>query len=175
MVQGLEQVHSMYPSEITWDQTDSLSTVEPLFYTSDESSTMAGFYNLSPIENPAFNTFTQDAKVIAVYATLPTETATSQLVFVADSYFLLDDAGGRMPENVIFTMNASDVLVGDRDLVALRSREITTRPLVTLEDGSRATWKSINIVLPALLVLGYGFLQWRAERNRTRRLEELYG
>ena len=73
------------------------------------------------------------------------------------------------------TLKVSDVLVGDRDLVALRSREITTRPLVTLEDGSRATWKSINIVLPALLVLGYGFLQWRAERNRTRRLEELYG
>lgn len=175
MVQGLEQVHTIFPSEITWDETDSLSTVQPLFRTSDRSSTMAGFYNLSPIDNPAFKTFTQKSKVVGVYSTSPTETATSQLVYVADSSFLLDGAGGRMQENVIFTMNAADVLIGDRDLVALRSREITTRPLATLDDGSRATWKSINIVLPALLVIGYGLLQWRAERSRTRRLEELYG
>ncbi len=175
MVRGLEQVHTIFPSEITWDEADSMSTVEPLFYTSGRSSTMAGFYNLTPIDNPAFSTLTQGAKVVAVYSTSPTETATSQLVYVSDSSFLLDEAGGRMPENVIFTMNAADVLIGDRDLVALRSREITTRPLVTLDDGSRATWKSLNIVVPALLVLGYGLLQWRAERSRTRRLEELYG
>ena len=136
---------------------------------------MAGFYNLSPIDNPAFKTLTEDSKIVAVYSTSQMETATSQLVYVADSSFLVDDAGGRMPENLIFTMNASDVLIGDRALVALRSREITTRPLVTLDDGSRATWKSLNIVLPALLVLGYGFLQWRTERSRSRRLEELYG
>ena len=48
-------------------------------------------------------------------------------------------------------------------------------PLATLDDGSRATWKSLNIVLPALLVLGYGLLQWKMESIRTKRLEELYG
>ena len=80
-----------------------------------------------------------------------------------------------MPENVVFVLNASDVLIGDRDLVALRSREITSRPLAAVEEGARATWKSINIILPALLVILYGLLQWRLEINRTKRLEELYG
>ena len=80
-----------------------------------------------------------------------------------------------MPENVVLVMNASDVLIGDRDLVALRSREITSRPLAAIEDGSRATWKSINIILPVLLVILYGMLQWRLETSRTKRLEELYG
>jgi len=48
MVQGLEQVHTLFPSEITWDTTDSMSMVEPLFHTSDRSSTMAGFYKRRP-------------------------------------------------------------------------------------------------------------------------------
>lgn len=174
-VSGLERAHVMYPSEITWDLADSSSMVVPLFYTSERSGTMAGFYNLSPLENPAFKTLTEDAKVVAVYATSQGETTTSQLVYVSDSGFLSDAAGGRMPENALFTMNAVDVMVGDRDLVALRSREITSRPLVTLEDGARATWKSLNVVLPALLVVAYGLLQWRLEAGRTKRLEEQYG
>ncbi len=80
-----------------------------------------------------------------------------------------------MPDNVVFVMNASDVLIGDRDLVALRSREITARPLQAVDTATKTTWKWINIVLPALLVVGYGLLQWRLEVNRTRRLEERYG
>jgi len=80
-----------------------------------------------------------------------------------------------MPENVVFVMNASDVLIGDRDLVSLRSREITSRPLTPVNDAGRATWKTINILLPALLVILYGLVQWKLEANRTKRLEELYG
>ena len=80
-----------------------------------------------------------------------------------------------MPENVVFVMNATDVLIGDRDLVKLRSREITSRPLAAVDEAGRATWKSTNFILPALLVILYGLLQWRLETNRTKRLEELYG
>jgi gliding-associated putative ABC transporter substrate-binding component GldG len=177
MVEGLEQVHLLFPSEISYDSTDSTATVRPLFTTSDRSGVAAGFFNLSPIENPMFETLTDVGRTVGVYATskLGATTVTSQLVLISDSSFLLDDAGGRMPENRVFVLNASDVLIGDRDLVALRSREITSRPLAAVEEGARATWKSINIILPALLVILYGLLQWRLEINRTKRLEELYG
>lgn len=177
MVGGLEQVHVLFPSEITYDSSDSASTMQPLFTTSDRSGIAAGFFNLGPIENPIFQTLTESGRNVGVYATskVGATTSTSQLVLISDSSFLLDDAGGRMPENVVFVMNASDVLIGDRDLVSLRSREITSRPLSAVEEGGRATWKSINILLPALLVILYGLLQWRLETNRTKRLEELYG
>ncbi len=177
MVEGLEQAHLLFPSEISWDSADSTTTVQPLFSTSDRSGIASGFYNLNPVENPMFETLTDASRTIGVYATsrLGVSTETSQLVLVSDSSFLLDDGGGRMPENVVFVMNASDVLIGDRDLVSLRSREITSRPLAAVAEAGRATWKSINIILPALLVILYGLLQWRMETNRTRRLEELYG
>ncbi|HCK12015.1 MAG: hypothetical protein CME21_06005 [Gemmatimonadetes bacterium] len=177
MVEGLEQVHLLFPSEITWDSTDSTTTVQPLLQTSDRSGIAAGFYNLNPIENAMFETLTDASRVVGVYATskIGASTVTSQLVLVPDSQFLLDEAGGRMPENVVFVMNASDVLIGDRDLVSLRSREITSRPLTPVNDAGRATWKTINILLPALLVILYGLVQWKLEANRTKRLEELYG
>lgn len=177
MVEGLEQVHLLFPSEVSWDSSDSTATVVPLFHTSNQSGIAAGFFNLNPIENPMFETLTDASRTVGVYATSKAEatSVTSQLVLVPDSSFLLDDAGGRMPENVVFVMNASDVLIGDRDLVRLRSREITSRPLAAVDEAGRATWKSINIILPALLVILYGLLQWRLETNRTKRLEELYG
>ncbi len=80
-----------------------------------------------------------------------------------------------MPENFIFIANAVDYLMGDSDLVALRSREVTSRPLAAVDDVSRRTWKWINILLPSVLIVGYGVLRWRREVNRARLLEALYG
>ena len=177
IVEGLEQVHLLFPSEISWDSADSSVTVQSLLQTSNQSGIAAGFFNLNPIENPMFETLTETSRTVGVYATskVGATSVTSQLVLIPDSAFLLDEGGGRMPENVVFVMNATDVLIGDRDLVKLRSREITSRPLAAVDEAGRATWKSTNFILPALLVILYGLLQWRLETNRTKRLEELYG
>ena len=152
--------------------------VQPLMYTSDHSGDITGFYNLNPVQNAQVNParLNEVGKVVGAYATAVSDSsgATSQLVLVACSEFMVDGGGGRMPENGIFVLNAVDMLIGDSDLVALRSREITSRPLQVLDDASRTTWKSINIALPALLVIGFGLVLWRLEANRTKHLEELY-
>ena len=177
IVSGLEQVQMLFSSEIIYDSADSTRLVAPLLVTSDHSSAAAGFINLNPIQNQAFQSLNEPGKVVGVYATAVSdslENVMSQLVLVSTSDFLLDSGGGQVPSNGIFVMNAVDVLIGDRDLVALRSREITTRPLQTLDDATRTTLKTINIVLPALLVIGYGLFQWRLEAVRAKRLEALY-
>ena len=177
IVSGLEQVQMLFSSEIIYDSADSTRLVAPLLVTSDHSSAAAGFINLNPIQNQAFQSLNEPGKVVGVYATAVSdslENVMSQLVLVSTSDFLLDSGGGQVPSNGIFVMNAVDVLIGDRDLVALRSREITTRPLQTLDDATRTTLKTINIVLPALLVIGYGLFQWRLEAARAKRLEALY-
>jgi ABC-type uncharacterized transport system involved in gliding motility auxiliary subunit len=134
--------------------------------------------NLSPLQNQSFNSLNEPSKVVGVYTTAASDSVegvVSQLVLVSSSDFLLDSGGGQVKPNGIFVMNAVDVLIGDRDLVALRSREITTRPLQTVDDPTRTTIKTLNILLPALLVIGYGLFQWRLEVARAKRLEELYG
>ncbi len=178
IVNGLEQVQMLFSSEIVYDTADSTRHVKPLLVTSDYSGAAAGFINLNPIQNQAFQSLNEPGKVVGVYATAVSdslENVMSQLVLVSTSDFLLDSGGGQVPSNGIFVMNAVDVLIGDRDLVALRSREITTRPLQSVDDATRTTVKTINILLPALLVIGYGLFQWRLEKARAKRLEALYG
>lgn len=178
IVRGLEQVHLLFSSEITFDSADSTTTIQPLLVTSDNSSVMTGYINLNPIQNRSFESLNEPGKVVGVYATAESDSlpgTISQLVLVSNSEFLLDEGGGQIPENAIFVMNAVDVLIGDKDLVGLRSREITARPLLPVEDSSKTTWKTLNILMPALLVILLGLFQWRLEVARTRRLEELYG
>ena len=178
IVSGLEQVQMLFSSEIVYDTADSASTVTPLLVTSDNSGAAAGYVNLNPIQNQSFESLNEPGKVVGVYATAPSdslENVLSQLVLISSSDFMLDSGGGQVQSNGIFVMNAVDVLIGDRDLVGLRSREITTRPLQVLEDGTRTTVKTFNILLPALLVIFYGLFQWRLEVARAKRLEELYG
>ena len=98
----------------------------------------------------------------------------SQLIIVSDSKFMMDDGGGAAPENHIFIMNAADYLLGDKELIALRSREITNRPLEELEDEEKARWKWINILLPSILVVGFGFIRLKRENSRSKVLEEIY-
>lgn len=173
IVAGLEQVRLFFSSEI---KADSGATVTPLFLTSERSGLMAGNFNLSPIENPQLRNLNSPAKLVAAYAEadLNGSSTPGKLILISDSDFMNDNGGGRSPENMIFVMNAVDFLVGDAGLVSLRSREITTRPLEELEDSARARWKWLNILLPALLVIGVGIINWKREAGVTKHLEELY-
>lgn len=175
IVSGLEQLRLFFTSEIKAD-TSGASTIIPLFSTSNHSGTMKGYFNLSPIDNPMMKNLSQPPKLVAVYATasLGDNDITGQMILVGDSDIMSDSGGGRSPENMVFVMNAVDYLIGDSELVALRSREITTRPLEELEDGVKARWKWLNILIPAMLVIGLGFINWKRESKRTKRLEELY-
>ena len=71
-------------------------------------------------------------------------------------------------------MNAIDYLLGDQELIALRSREITNRPLIELEDNAKTKWKWINILLPTILVIAFGIYRMRREASRSKMLEEIY-
>lgn len=178
IVSGLEQVHLLFSSELTYDTADSSVVIEPLLVTSENSAATSGYINLNPIQNRSFEALNEPGKVLGVYATAESDSlpgTISQLVLIGNSSFLLDEGGGQIPENGIFVMNTVDVLIGDKDLVGLRSREITARPLLPVDDASKTTWKTINVLFPALLVILFGLVQWRLEVARTRRLEELYG
>ncbi|MBC8214415.1 MAG: GldG family protein [Candidatus Marinimicrobia bacterium] len=186
IVDGLEQIRILFPSSIVIDNSiiaDSVNDVidaniTPLFYTSDKSATMSGYYNLSyePKTNPVIQNLNEKGKAVAVLAAVETSTSTwlSQIVLVADSKFLSDDGGGSIQENSVFVMNTVDYLMGDSDLIALRSREITTRPLEAIDDELKSKLKWMNILLPSLLIISLGFFILRKESNRAKILGEIY-
>ncbi len=176
IVKSLEQVRIIFPSEIDADTLAS-QPVQPLLFTSGRSGSMQGYFNLSPMQNPAFNQLIEPGKMVAALTTVtsPETGGVGQFLLISDSQFFSDDAGAAVPENYIFVHNAVDYMLGDSELMLLRSREITTRPLNELEDGRRARLKWINILLPSLLIIGLGVLRWKMEGKRANSIEEIYG
>jgi ABC-type uncharacterized transport system involved in gliding motility auxiliary subunit len=128
------------------------------------------------VQNPSFQQLNEPGKILGVLVEKTNdETGTvSQLILVSDSKFMNDSGGGSARENHIFVMNAADYLLGDKELIALRSREITNRPLEELEDREKSRWKWINILLPSILVVGFGFIRLKRESDRSKVLAEIY-
>ena len=181
VVNGLEMLQILFPSEIEpyVDTLDTgIGTFTPLFITSNQSTTMEEFFNLYPLENPAFNSLNEGPYDVAALGTFQTNESglTTQIIVVGDSRFLSDDGGGRMPENLTFTLNSVDFLTGDSDLIALRSREITTRPLNAdaQDEDVRSFWKKLNYFIPAILILFMAFIISSRNKSRMKNLEYTY-
>ena len=179
IVSGLEQIQLIFASEINLDSSsvENLNVV-PLFFTSNQSGEMRGNFNLNPdpSQNPFISIFNQSDKILSARSEkIQTNGILSQMILVSDSDFMTDEGGGRSPENQIFIMNAVDYLIGDRDLIALRSREITSRPLEEVADDAKKRWKWLNIILPSFLIVGFGLIRMRQQKNRSSLLEEFYG
>ena len=179
IVAGLEQMQLIFPSEIKQDSS-SFGRVKftPLFFTSEQSGELRGTYNLSPDpqQNPFIRMFNKSNQILGARSEFTSSAGIlNQVILVSDSEFMADGGGGRSPENHIFILNSIDYLIGDQDLIALRSREITSRPLQDISDASKKTWKWINISAPSFFIIGFGLIRIRRQKNRSGILEELYG
>ena len=71
-------------------------------------------------------------------------------------------------------MNTIDYMLGDSELIALRSREVTDRPLVGAENNSKIFWKFINMLFPAILIIVLGVFVMQQDKKKSKKLEALY-
>ncbi len=170
----------------------------PLMYTSSQTGILqpqqGSFYMINPSQNPMMQVFPFPSKVVAaivegkVKSYFEADTAFSkrpgfisssqsscEFVIVADNQFFNDRRAGGAEENVNFILNVVDYLANDRELIALRARNIKIQPLENVSDGARQTWKWINVVIPAVLVLVLGAWNWRRQKAKRKSLEEMYG
>ena len=83
----------------------------------------------------------------------------NQIIVVGDSDFLGDDAIKRWPANLAFFLNAVDYLTLDPDLITIRSKTITERPIKDLSSSLKLTVKVFGIFLPSVLFVLYGILR----------------
>jgi ABC-type uncharacterized transport system involved in gliding motility auxiliary subunit len=166
----------------------------PLMYTSDRTGLLQGpFYQIQPNQNPMMRVFPFPSKAIAAlvegpiasffkdsarFATRPAfipVTTSAQMIVITDNQFFNDKRAAGLQENTDFILNGVDYLSGDKELIQIRSRDILLRPLSELSDATRRTWKWLNIVLPALLVILLGLYTWKRNRDKRKMLEEIYG
>ena len=175
LVSELEQVTTFFASEIVLDTSEinEVAGTTELFRTSNKSGIMENNFMLSPDpqQNPFIKLLNQKGKIVAASSKLVNG---GEIILVADTKFLSDESGMSVPENQTFLLNTADYLSGEKELISLRSREITNRPLEELEDNSRKRWKWANMLLPTLLVVLFGFIQLKKEKSKANVLEQIY-
>ena len=80
--------------------------------------------------------------------------------FVQDSY-------SQQGDNLALVQNIVDWLSQDEGLISIRSKTITSRPLVELEPGTRKLIKWFNILAVPVIFILFGLVRWMARRRRA--------
>ncbi len=185
-LEGLQIIQVAFPSEITLVDSSNSIMFTPLLKTSNNSAIMKDIFNLGalPEINPILNNLNESSKIIG--GKLVTNSG-GEITLITDSEFLDDNSIANMRvvrndinENYTFIENSIDVLLGDAELVSLRSREIISRPLIDEAQGQensslRTRWKWINMLLPSILIIAYGLIRRRNINKKSNFILEYYG
>jgi ABC-2 type transport system permease protein len=78
-----------------------------------------------------------------------------------------DRYSGATFANRDFVSNAMDYLLDEANLIGLRTKEIKLRPLDRVKVAAeKRQWQLLNLVVPLVLLVGYGFFRYYRRRRR---------
>lgn len=194
MVKDLQGIVFFFASSV---DTTSLAAKnlqgEVIMHSSKESGRQTGFFMFDPLQQYKREDFGEKGIPLAVlvygqfksfYAgkEAPKDTSTgavppsgntipmspaSRVVLVGDGDFGRDQYLGNR-DNLTFFANMVDYLVDDAGLITIRSKDVSMPPLEQVSDGTKKMVKYGNLIVPPLLVLGYGLFRWRARKARRK-------
>ncbi len=96
----------------------------------------------------------------------------TMILVAGDGDFMKDDflgGGGNLP----FFANIVDYLADDTGLITIRSKNVSQPPLEEVSDGTKKLLKYGNLIVPPLLIVGYGLFRWRRRVALKRAMEVL--
>lgn len=103
-----------------------------------------------------------------------TRSPMSQVLVVGCSRIVEDMFLRLFPENMLFFENAVDWMTLGEDLIAIRSRGATERPIRELTDGARTAIRISLTFGPAALVIALGLIRGAVRRRNRQRLADRY-
>jgi ABC-type uncharacterized transport system involved in gliding motility auxiliary subunit len=189
---GLDQALFRFVSSLDTTAVDSTDRLTVLARSSRQSARTSLPANIRPQQNWSASDFSGAALPIAGLlegtfssAFADTDTLTvertkspeTKLVVVGDGDFIVNGSGQRqqrLPEgNINLLANSVDSLTGDTGLLSLRTQRVTSRPLMQISPTTTTLLKYANVLLPILLVIGYGLFRYRQNQARRRRWKEI--
>ncbi len=194
LVGNIEVMSLVFPSELDASNLPEGITFTPLIYTSQNSKRVAAprfDINVNNYMNKDLETMLNEeaATLAGIYqgtfksyfanqTDIPDnikESQPTQIIYLADSEILLDDAGAGNKTNMEFVLNTLDTIVGDGSLIQLRSRGTEYKPLKSdISSQKKKLIKWTNILLPSILLILYGLLSFKLYNNKKRMLEKIY-
>lgn len=103
-----------------------------------------------------------------------TESPLTQVIVVGNSQFVTDMFLRNFPANSLFLENAVDWMTTGNDLIGIRSRGATARPLRQLSDAARTMIKLALIIGVPVLVIVLGFVRAQVRRRARWRTAEAF-
>ncbi|MEW6535936.1 MAG: Gldg family protein [Candidatus Auribacterota bacterium] len=93
---------------------------------------------------------------------------TTNIMVIGGSYFITTDSLRRFNSNAVFFLNAVDWLTQGEDLIGIRTRNVTERPVRELSEKVISFIKFINIFGVSLMVISAGLFRmyWRKREKR---------
>ena len=194
MVKSLESMGLFFVSSIDTSGCAAKGiVVDPIAQTSEKSRVMMGRFDINPMQqyNPA--QFTSGPQLVAAAFTgkfvsfwngksMPEapegaeqeppnidiigETNDARIMVVGEGNFPQDPFLGGGGPGLNFMLNIVDWLAQDEDLIQIRAREVSTRPLADVSAGTKEFVKYANILAPPILVILLGIAMWMFRRAR---------
>jgi len=99
-------------------------------------------------------------------------TDVGRLIVVGDSEFIGDNFLQQSPDNLVFFQNLVDSLSLDEDLINIRSKGVTERPIKELSEGQKAITRYLNVFGLTLVIIAFGLIRYFI-RRRSRFVDSL--
>ncbi|MEW6512184.1 MAG: Gldg family protein [Bacteroidota bacterium] len=97
----------------------------------------------------------------------------TRIFVIGDGDFVRDQYLGGSRDNVTFFANMIDYIVDDAGLIAIRTKEASSPPLDPIADGTKKIVKYADLVVPPLLIIGYGLMRWRVRKAKKKAMEQV--
>lgn len=181
-VANLENVVLPWASSLSVDTSKiNEEDFKYLMFTTDQAWRVSDNYNVAP---NAANVPQGERGVynlgVAVNGAIPDPYAkegepsqiNARLIVVGDSDFITDGFVFNNPDNATLMQNLVDSLSFDEDLINIRSKGVTSRPIKSdLSDSARSTIRYLNIFGLTLIVIAFGLVRYFL-RRRSRFIDE---
>ncbi len=178
VTKGLESVSLQFASPMTYSG-DSTKKFIPLAFTSAKSGTIRAPLYFDIQKQWSDSDFPMSGIVVAgIFEGKLAGNVNSRIIVVSDGDFAVNGSqrGNQLPpDNVSLAVNSVDWLSDETGLIDLRTKEVTSRPIKEMADGTKTFLKWFNFILPIVLIIFYGLARMQTNRNkRIRRMEVNY-
>jgi len=96
------------------------------------------------------------------------ESPESQIVVIGNSRFISNNFLTQFKDNQVFLLNIVDWLTLGEQLIGIRSRGATDRPLKEIKEYEKTLIKSLNMFGVPLLLILFGMLRFYLRRRKKR-------
>ncbi len=163
--------------DINKDKINSENKISYLIQTSESSWTQEENFNLDPQQKFLPTNTGRKLVAVSVFGKFKSaygdETSDdSRIIVIGDSDFISDNFLRQTPDNLTLFQNLVDSLALDNDLINIRSKGITSRPIKELSDSEKASIRYLNVFGVTVVVIAYGMIRYY-RRKKSKFVDEL--